>query len=121
MKPTTRDNLLYLGIALSIVAALGLVLWYQDSHDQRLHFPLSDKMVILCVTTVGVFGALISTWKRAWRQTRFWLLMLLLLVAFIPLQWFLAYHAGLRMIVFIPLSALEAAALSAICNKYYQR
>ena len=86
MKTTTRDNILYLTIAFAVLGILGICAWYQDAHGQRIHMPISIRQFALVFMTAGVFGYAIREWRRAWHNTRFWIVLSLLFVAYVPLQ-----------------------------------
>ena len=87
MKTTSRDNILYLTIALAIVGILGLVYWYQEVHRLPQRFPLSDKWVAFIATTAVVFGGAVKSSRKLWCSGRFWVAMSLLLLIYLPLQW----------------------------------
>ena len=87
MKAATRDNILYLTIALAIVGILGLVYWYQEAHNLPRRFPLSDKLFAFIVTTAVVFGGAVKSSRKLWRSGRFWVATSVLLLIYLPLQW----------------------------------
>jgi hypothetical protein len=87
MKTTTRDNILYLAIALSIVGAGVLVARYREAHGLPIRMAISDKVFAFIITTAVVFGGAIRSSQRLWRSARFWGAMSLLLIVYLPLQW----------------------------------
>jgi hypothetical protein len=87
MKTTTRDNILYLAIALGIVGAGVLVAWYQEAHGLPIRMPISDKLFVFILTTAVVFGGAIKSSRKLWRSGRFWVATCLLLIVYLPLQW----------------------------------
>jgi hypothetical protein len=100
-KTTTRDNILYLTIALAIVGIMGLVAWYQDAHGLPIRMPISTKQFAFVFTTAGVFGYSIRDWRRAWRSARFWIVLSVLFVTYVPLQWLLIQHIRINIITFV--------------------
>jgi hypothetical protein len=96
MKTTTRDNILYLTIALGIVGVGGLVIWYQDAHGLPIRMPVPDKVAAFLITTAIVFGYAIQRLRKLWRSSRFWWVIGLLLIAYLPLQWQLVQFTGMR-------------------------
>jgi hypothetical protein len=84
---TTRDNILYLAIALGIVGAGALVAWYQEAHRLPIRMPISDKFFAFILTTAVVLGGAIKSSRKLWRSGRFWVATCLLLIVYVPLQW----------------------------------
>jgi len=120
MKDATRDNILYITIALVIVAALGLVAWYQDAHGQRIHMPIAEKPFLVLFSTAGVFGYAVKYRRKSLDSTRFWMVLSVAFVLFIPLQWrILSRTFGVAS--FGALSVLELFLLLAILDKLVPR
>jgi len=87
MKITTRDNILYLTVALGIVGVGALIVSYQESHGLPIRLPISDKMFAFGWTTALVFGYAIQKSRKLWPSPRFWVTICVLLIAFLPFQW----------------------------------
>jgi len=92
MTTITRDNILYLTIALAIVGILALVAWYQDVHGLPIRIPISDRQFALFLTTAVVFGYSLQASRSAWRKPRFWIIFSVLLLLYVPLQWLVLQH-----------------------------
>jgi hypothetical protein len=116
MKPSTRDNILYLTIALAIVGILGLAFWYQEAHGLAHRFPVSDRQVGFVATTAVVFGYAIAHFRRSWRNLRFWVVLSLLLGAFLPAQFLLIRSMGTRIAKYRVLGMIELFVLLVILD-----
>jgi len=62
MKQSTRDNLIYLGVGLGIVAVIVADLSYSEGHGLKMWLP--SKFTLRAVYTTGLLGYFIA------RQTR---------------------------------------------------
>jgi hypothetical protein len=67
MKPKTRDNLIYLVIALSIAGVLVGSFFYADSHGQVLVFP--SRFAFRVVTSLLLVGYFIAREARKMKAT----------------------------------------------------
>jgi hypothetical protein len=117
MKKTTRDNILYVLIALAMVGILGLVAWYQEAHGLAVRMPISTKHFAAAFTTVGIFGYALREWKRAWRNVRFWTVFSILLAVYVPLQWLLVQHTNVNIFTFVIVGMVELFALLFVLEK----
>lgn len=96
MKTATRDNILYLTIALGIVGVGGIVVWYQEAHGLPIRMPISDGMAAFFITTSLVFGYTIKYFRKLWSRTRFWVMLGVIFLGYLPLQWRLLQFTGMR-------------------------
>jgi hypothetical protein len=76
---------------------MGLVIWYQDSHNIPIHMPISKQSFWLFFSTAIVFGYAIQWHKKYRLRPQFWIVLSMLLFLFIPLQWRILQYVPLRM------------------------
>src|SRR5215472_3117193 len=107
MTNNTRDNILYLTIALAVVAVALLAFRYRVSSGQPSHPLISASVFAFFLTTTVVFGCLIQVWRKAWRRVRFWVAIGLLLAAYCPLQWILVQYLDRRLAMLTLIAGLE--------------
>jgi hydrogenase-4 membrane subunit HyfE len=67
MKPKTRDNLIYLGVGLSIVSLVCIDLFYADSHGQKMWWP--SKFALRTVTTPSLLAYFVVKEMRREKAT----------------------------------------------------
>jgi len=84
-KNMTRDNVLYLLIALAIVGLIWVSAENDVSHGKKAEFPISFEVLSFASTTCIVFGYAIRQWRKAWRSVRLWAFLALFLMV-IPFQ-----------------------------------
>jgi len=117
MKRTTRDNILYVAIACTIVGALLLRWWYQEAHGLPLTMPFSVARFELVFSTTVIFGYAIKENRQAWKRTRFWIVVAVTFAVFVPLQWLLIQHITLNLITFGFATAMEFLGLLIVLEK----
>jgi hypothetical protein len=117
MKKTTRDSILYLVIALVIVAVLGLVAWYQKAHSLPIRMPVSSKQFAVVFITAGIFGYAIREWRRAWQSLHFWIVLSILFGIYVPLQWLLIRHINVNIFTFVIIGVAELFTLLFVLEK----
>lgn len=69
MKPKTRDNLIYLGVGLSIAALVCVDFFYADSHGQKMWWP--SKFAFRTVTTPSLLAYFVVREMRKEKATLF--------------------------------------------------
>jgi hypothetical protein len=121
MKATTRDNILYLAIALGIVGILGLVAWYQDAHGLPVRMPISDRRFAFFFITAILFGYAIKAWRRSWHRFRFWVVLSLLFAIYAPLHLLLIRSVSLGLMTFGAIAAFELFTLLVVLEKFLPR
>jgi hydrogenase-4 membrane subunit HyfE len=67
MKPKTRDNLIYLGVGLSIASLVCIDLFYADSHGQKMWWP--SKFAFRTVTTPSLLAYFVVKEMRREKAT----------------------------------------------------
>lgn len=117
MKATTRDNILYLTIALAIVAVWGLVAWYQDAHGQQIHMPIPEHALMLFVATAVIFGYALKDRRKSWRNPRFWVVLSAAFILFLPLEWRIVLYTSSAAVV-AALSGPELFVLLVVLNTF---
>src|SRR5437764_11648711 len=73
-----RDWLLYVGIAVLIVAVIVLFAMHSVKAGGSPDLPL--KWMAFVGVTAIMFGYAVRAWRRSWRQPRFWLLLIVFAV-----------------------------------------
>ena len=121
MKKETRDNVIYLTIAVAVVAILGSIAWYQSAHGMRIHMPGSNAQFATLLMIVGVFGYAIKEWRKAWRSVRFWATLGLLLIVYLPLQILLFRYVVVNIITLPIVGALELFLLLFLLERIFSR
>jgi hypothetical protein len=121
MQRTTRDNLLYLAIAFTIVGVLLLTFWYEDAHGLPIRVPISDMQFAFAATTALVFGSIIHAWRKSLRSVRFWVVLSLMLIVYVPLQWQLALRFSTRLLILGAITIVEVFVLSSIMTSVVPR
>jgi hypothetical protein len=58
MKPTTRDNLIYLAVGISIAAIVAADAFYADSHGRKMWMP--SKFAFRLVSTTALLGYFVA-------------------------------------------------------------
>jgi len=111
MKSTTRDNILYMTIALSIVGIGGLIIWYDVSHGLPVRAPISTRQFAFVYIAALVFGYAIREWRKAWQSARFWTVLAILFVIYLPGQWLLIQYTHVNIIMFVLINLVELFAL----------
>jgi hypothetical protein len=114
MKTTTRDNILYLTIALAIVMIALLAFRYHISSGEPLRPLISQNAFSFVLTTSVVLGCLIQAWRKAWHRARFWFVLAVVCAAYLPLQWQLVHYLGSRLALLTLVAGLELIILSII-------
>jgi hypothetical protein len=117
MKNTTRDNILYLTIALAVVGLLALVARYQYAHGLPIHMPISTKQFAFGFTAIGTFGFAIQLWRRAWHSVRFWSILSMVFIIYIPLHWLLSEYIAANIVAFVVISVVELLILLFVLEK----
>src|SRR5580658_19427 len=67
MKPKTRDNLIYLGVGLSIAALVWIDFFYADSRGQKMWWP--SKFAFRTVTTPSLLAYFVAREMRREKAT----------------------------------------------------
>jgi hypothetical protein len=62
MKQSTRDNLIYLAVGLSIAALLAADAFYSESHDRKMWMP--SRFAFNAVTFMGVLAYMVAREAR---------------------------------------------------------
>src|SRR5579859_6070913 len=121
MNKTTRDNILYVIIALAIVCVGGLNIWYYVSRGLPVRIPISTKHFAVFLTTAIVFGYVIQKWRRSWKNARFWVVLILLAAIYVALQWLVIQYVPVNIATVTSAAILGLFAVLFILDKLIPR
>ena len=122
MNKTTRDSVLYLAVAIAVVAAVLVVFWYREAHGLPTHRPIaSSRPFLFAASALTIFGFTVQQWRHSWGTTRFWVVLTSLFIAFVPLQWLVTSYTMQHLILFIMIAMLEVVALDFILQRLVTR
>src|SRR5215510_11338736 len=91
MPPNYRDYAIYLAAVFITMSIIAAVFWFLVAGDVRKP-ARADKLLDALVITALVFGFVIELKRNAWRDRRFWLALVAILVLLAPLQWAAIRH-----------------------------
>jgi hypothetical protein len=106
MRPKTRDNLIYLGVALSIAAFVTADAFYADSRGKEMWMP--SKLAFRLVCTTGLLGYFVARETRKVRATLFQVLACVLVASLVHLIITIGFRQTVGQLAGIPFSVLVA-------------
>ena len=104
MKPRTRDNLIYLGVGLGIVALLVADLFYADSHGREMWMP--SRLALRLVYTTILLGYFVVREIRKVKATVFQVLACLIFASVVHLAIGFVFRHAVGQLPGISFSAL---------------
>jgi preprotein translocase subunit Sec61beta len=110
MKQKTRDNFIYLGVALSIVALIGADFFYADSRGQKMWWP--SRLVSRGVYTTILLAYFVAREARKLKVTPVQVLASVLFAGMVHLAIIFAFRQAMEQLSGIPFSAL------AVCEMF---